>query len=75
MSVARARFAEHQPLHQLHEAHVALRAEIGLGLLRLVEDQLGGLHRAKDRRVPHRILVDADAESILCGPRSALTSR
>src|SRR5690606_31359069 len=51
----------------LQEDRVALRADIGLGRLRLDEAPFGRLHRAEDRRRARFVAIDADAEVHLAG--------
>ena len=58
----RHRRAEHDRPDQLDEAGVALRADIGLGLLALDQAPLGLLHAFQDRGVAGAVAEDADAD-------------
>ena len=66
---------EHDLADQLSEARIALRADIGFGGLHLLQDPLGLLHRAKDRRVAVAVAIDADADVDLGRPRIGLGER
>ena len=74
-AVVRGAFAEHDRPDQFDEADVALRADIGLGLLALDEPAFGRLDALQDRGVAGGVAIDADSDVDLPRPRIGIGER